>query len=76
MKAAIKKSTMFRNLIKDDISDEEMNGLPKHVDWRERNVVTPVKNQGNCSSCWAFSSIGVIESHVAIATGHLKTLST
>jgi len=42
---------------------------PSSVDWRAQSVVTPVKNQGGCGSCWAFSAIEVVESHYMIATG-------
>jgi len=47
------------------------------IDWRDHSpaILTPVKDQGQCGSCWAFSATEQIETDVAMATGHLYTLS-
>jgi len=49
--------------------------LPSHVDWREKGVVTAVKDQGQCGSCWAFGTAETIESHNALLTGKLWDFS-
>lgn len=45
------------------------------IDWRNKGVVTPVRDQGLCGSCWAFSAAETIESQLAIATDGLEELS-
>jgi C1A family cysteine protease len=40
--------------------------LPSSWDWREKDGVTPIKNQGNCGSCWAFGTVGPLESQILI----------
>eukprot|EP01135_Chromosphaera_perkinsii_P012348 Nk52_evm16s2640 gene=Nk52_evmTU16s2640 len=54
------------------------NGLPKKFDWRTEKVgvVSPIKNQGACGSCWAFSAVEVTEGAIAAGGNPIPPLST
>jgi len=49
--------------------------LPESKDWRDEGVITDVKNQGQCGSCWAFGTTEQIEAYTALAGNELVELS-
>lgn len=67
------KKPIVKNVIRTGI--DQSCEAPSSLDWRKRGVVTGVKDQGSCGSCWAFSSTGAIEGINAIVTEDLISLS-
>ena len=68
--------------IKDDIILYEsldfeytISTLPSSVNWVEAGAVSPVKDQGQCGSCWSFSTTGALEGAFYIKNGYLELFS-
>ncbi|XP_007050065.2 PREDICTED: senescence-specific cysteine protease SAG39 [Theobroma cacao] len=62
-----RKETSFRY--------ENVTALPASVDWRKKGAVTPIKDQAQCGSCWAFSAVAATEGIHQLTTGKLISLS-
>ena len=62
-------------ILNDDIMPPINNMILESIDWRTNGVVNPIKDQGQCGSCWSFSTIQALESASAIKYGILNILS-
>jgi len=60
---------------KEDINYQSFAPIPTSLDWRTKGAVTPVKNQEQCGSCWAFSATEGVESGYFIGKAKLFVLS-
>ena len=64
----------FRDIIP-DLDAYVAQALPTSFDWRDYGMVTSPKDQGSCGSCWAFASVGALESKVLMMGRSLYNLS-
>jgi len=53
------------------LSDDEIANAPSSIDWAQKGATTSVNNQGQCGSCWAFSTTEGVESAVFMSQGKL-----
>lgn len=60
-----------------EVSFDNVNAgdLPTSIDWVKKGAVAPVENQGQCGSCWAFSTKEGLEGVYAIKSGSMVVLS-
>ena len=59
----------------DNVEPQYSKSILDSLDWRDKDVVSEIRDQGQCGSCWAFSGTSTLESAIAIKEGVLLDLS-
>lgn len=65
----------LRKTVGESVLLSSVQSLPVSVNWVDKGAVTPVKDQGQCGSCWSFSTTGALEGAFAIKNGVLRSFS-
>ena len=68
-------SSYLMTPIKNTLNKSATKTSNDEIDWREKGIVSEVKDQGMCGSCWAFSTTGSMEAFLAQKDGNLTEFS-
>ncbi|KAF6158828.1 hypothetical protein GIB67_012471 [Kingdonia uniflora] len=68
-------ASLGKTLLTTSFKYENVTAVPSSMDWRKKGAVTPVKDQGQCGCCWAFSAVAAMEGVTQLKIGKLVSLS-
>ncbi|KAF8391255.1 hypothetical protein HHK36_023557 [Tetracentron sinense] len=70
-----KRSSPRKSIATSSFRYQNVTAVPSSRDWRKKGAVTPVKDQGQCGCCWAFSAVAAMEWITQLINGKLISLS-